>query len=143
MIGVLKGLGITLKRFFSKKVTVDYPDVMPVITPRAHSSFHFDPDACISCGICVIECPNNCIKLDTFKNEQGKKELEKYSMNLGYCLFCGLCVDACPKGAVRFQADFELACYHMQDTVYTWKGNQSKPEEASAGNAQAKPADGE
>lgn len=143
MIGALKGLGITFKKFFSKKITVDYPDVMPVITPRSHGSFGFNPDACISCGICVNECPNGCIKLDTFKNEQGKKVLDEYSINLGYCLFCGLCINACPRSAVWFKTDFELACYSKQETIFTWKSNQYKPEETAAGTGGENSAAGE
>ncbi|MCR4435218.1 MAG: NADH-quinone oxidoreductase subunit I [Clostridiales bacterium] len=141
--GILKGMGITLKRFFSKKITQDYPDVMPVITPRSHGSLDFDAEKCITCGICANECPNSCIKLDTFKNEQGKKVLEKYSINLGYCLFCGLCVNACPKGALSFKTDFELACFSREGAIYTWKGKEPRPEETPAQPGDAKTAAGE
>lgn len=126
-IGILKGLGITFKRFFAKKITQDYPDVMPDITPRSHGSFVFYPDRCISCGICVNECPNDVIKLETSKNAQGKKVLEKYSMNLGYCLFCGFCVDSCPKSAINWKTDFELACFSREGAVYSWNGEALKP----------------
>ena len=37
--GILKGLGVTFKMFFRKKVTQDYPDVTPDIAARSHGSF--------------------------------------------------------------------------------------------------------
>lgn len=122
--GLLKGLGITIERLFSKKVTQEYPDVMPDLPPRSHGSFAFDPDKCISCGICVEVCPNSVIKLDFTKDEKGKRILEKYSMNLGYCLFCGFCVEHCPKSAVTFKTDFELACFDKKGAIYSWTGNK-------------------
>ena len=129
--GLIKGLYVTAKRFLSKKVTEQYPDVLPNLPARSHGSFAFDVDKCISCNICAEACPNGVIKVDTFKDEKGKKVLEKYSMNLSYCMFCGLCVESCPKKAVYFKTDFNLACFNRGDTVFQWKGNTYKKAEVS------------
>lgn len=126
--GLLKGLGITMKKFFQKKVTEEYPDVMPKLPARSHGSFEFCPEKCISCGICVDSCPNRVIKLEYSKDEQGKKTLQNYSMNLGYCLFCGFCVEFCPKSAINFKTDFELACFKKGDSIVSWRGNVQKSE---------------
>lgn len=119
--GILKGMRVTAKRFFSKKVTIQYPEVKPNLPPRSHGSFAFEFDKCIACNMCADACPNGVIRVDFTKDEKGKRVLEQYNMNLGYCLFCGLCVKACPKDAVYFKTDFDMVCYDKADTTYKWK----------------------
>lgn len=119
--GLLKGMKITMKRFFKKKVTQQYPEVKPILPPRSHGSFKFEFDKCISCNMCADACPNSVIRVDFTKDEKGKRELQEYNMNLGYCLFCGLCVKACPKDAINFSPAFDMTCYDKIDTSYHWK----------------------
>lgn len=119
-IGIIKGLRITAKRFFMKKVTQQYPEVKPNLPPRSHGSFKFDFDKCISCNMCADACPNSVIRVDFTKDEKGKRVLEQYNMSLGYCLFCGLCVKACPKDAINFTTDFDMVCYDKADAIYKW-----------------------
>lgn len=119
--GILKGLSVTMKRCFTKKVTELYPEVKPKLPPRSHGSFVFEFDKCISCNMCADACPNGVIRVDFTKDEKGKRVLEQYNMNLGYCLFCGLCVKACPKDAINFSTDFDMVCYDKADTTYRWK----------------------
>ena len=118
--GLLKGMKITMKRFFKKKVTQQYPEVKPVLPPRSHGSFNFEFDKCIACNMCADACPNGVIRVDFNKDEKGKRVLTEYNMNLGYCLFCGLCVKACPKDAINFKTDFDMTCYNRMDTMYNW-----------------------
>lgn len=118
--GLLKGLKITMKRFFKKKVTQQYPEVQPNLPPRSHGSFKFDFDKCISCNMCADACPNGVIRVDFTKDEKGKRVLQKYNMSLGYCLFCGLCVKACPKSAINFSTEFHMSCYDKGDSNYYW-----------------------
>jgi NADH-quinone oxidoreductase subunit I len=119
--GLLKGMKVTMKKFFKKKVTELYPEVKPSLPPRSHGSFKFEIDKCIACNMCADACPNGVIKVDFTKDEKGKRILEGYDMNLGYCLFCGFCVKACPKDALNFKTDFDMTCYHREDTNYSWK----------------------
>jgi NADH-quinone oxidoreductase subunit I len=119
--GLLKGMRITMKRFFKKKVTQQYPEVKPNLPPRSHGSFKFEFDKCISCNMCADACPNSVIRVDFTKDEKGKRLLQQYNMSLGYCLFCGLCVKACPKDAINFKTDFDMVCYDKSDASYHWK----------------------
>lgn len=132
--GLVKGLKITLKRFFAKKITIQYPEEMPNLPSRSHGSFILYPEKCIACGLCVNACPNGVIKLDSFRNEENKKVLENYKMSLGYCLFCGLCVEACPTDAINFKTDFEIAGFSRDDTVFCWAGNAQKKETTAESN---------
>jgi len=120
-LGLLKGLKITMKKFFKKKVTQQYPEVKPNLPARSHGSFKFEFDKCISCNMCADACPNSVIRVDFTKDEKGKRVLQKYNMSLGYCLFCGLCVKACPKDAINFSTEFNMSCYDIVDTNYYWE----------------------
>lgn len=122
-LGILKGMGITLKRFWMPKITERYPEVMPDLPQRSKGSFTFNVDTCTSCELCSMACPNGVIKVEWHKDEAGKKRLDRYRMNLGHCLFCGLCVEACPtkpQTTIAFQGDFELGCWMKQDIYRNW-----------------------
>lgn len=114
--GLLKGLGITLKHFFQKEITEQYPDVMPNLHARYRGCLQFDFEKCIACGICVNACPNNVLSFETEKDEKTKKKkLMKYVIDYQYCMYCNLCVEGCPKSCLYFNQDFELSKYHRDD----------------------------
>lgn len=46
-------------------------------------------DACIGCGLCVRNCPQQCIKKRT-----------PYLIRQEHCLHCGLCAENCPVQAI-------------------------------------------
>ncbi|GAB6157659.1 NADH-quinone oxidoreductase subunit I [Desulfotomaculum varum] len=109
--GLIKGLSITIKRFFQPKVTVQYPEERLPLPDRFFGRPEFDYDKCIACNMCVNACPNQVIKLETATVEK-KKVVTGYEFDLQYCLFCGFCQEACPKDAIKFTKDFELTRYH-------------------------------
>lgn len=112
--GLIKGLQITMKEFFSKKFTVQYPEEQHTIPERFHGRFELDVDKCIACGMCVNACPNRVIELKKVK--VGKKQfMTDYVMNIQYCLFCGLCVESCPKDALHFSKDFNMNQYFYRE----------------------------
>jgi NADH-quinone oxidoreductase subunit I len=141
--GILKGMGITAKRFFKKKVTEQYPEVKPKLPDRSHGSFHFDFDKCIACNMCADACPNGVIRVDFEKDEKGKRALKLYNMNVGYCLFCGLCVKACPKKAINFSTEFDMVCYSKEGTIYRWGKKTEEKEDAAEAAAQENTAQAE
>mgnify|MGYP003796832349 FL=1 len=47
-------------------------------------------DECISCGICMDECPSGAIS-------EGE---EYFVINQDLCSDCGTCVDSCPNEAI-------------------------------------------
>ncbi|WP_027718726.1 NuoI/complex I 23 kDa subunit family protein [Desulfovirgula thermocuniculi] len=99
--GLLKGLAITWKELFTRKVTVQYPEERLPLPARFHGRFELDVDKCIACGLCASACPNKVIQMERAK--VGKRQyLTKYVMRIEYCMFCGFCVEACNKDALRF-----------------------------------------
>lgn len=108
--GLLKGLAITWKELFTRKVTVQYPEEKVPLPARFHGRFELDVDKCIACGLCVNACPNQVIQMT--KQKVGKKQfLTKYVMRIEYCLFCGMCVEACNKDALAFSQVFDMNQY--------------------------------
>lgn len=113
--GLLKGLQITIKHFFSKKVTQQYPEERPVLPKRFRGTFELIPDKCTACGLCAIACPNQIITVESQKDENNKRKLTKYRMLMESCLYCGFCVEACPTDALYSTQNFENTVFFRQD----------------------------
>lgn len=125
MKGLFKGLGVTGKMLFKKKVTEKYPEVKPNLPERSRGSFDYVPEKCIACNMCANACPNRVIRVGTTTNEAGKKVLKDYDMNLGYCMYCNLCTEACPTGAIKFKPDFENnAHYDKSNVLKHWEAKR-------------------
>lgn len=130
--GLLKGLGITLKRMIGPNVTEFYPEHKPDLMPVVRSSMGLDPDKCISCGLCANACPNKVIMWTSEKGEANKKILKSYVMDVGRCLYCGLCTEACPTNALTLTQDFENATYNFGDLQWDMIERGRRRKEKSA-----------
>lgn len=120
--GLLKGLGLTLKHFFQREITEQYPEVMPDLPERYRGCLQFDYTKCIVCGSCINVCPNNVLSMETAKIENSKKKrLVSYTINFQYCMFCNLCVEACPTSTLYFNQNFELAVADRDDIKMVYK----------------------
>jgi len=118
MIGMAKGLGVTLKAFASKKVTYPYPDVPLKMPDRFRGVQHFDPDKCIVCFQCARICPTECITLTGKPNpdpEKKGKVIDTFDINFEICILCDLCTEVCPTEAIVMTNNFELATYSRDD----------------------------
>ena len=89
-----------------------------MLPPRTRSSMVLEPEKCISCRLCLNVCPNGVINLTSEKDENNKKVLKTYTMNIGRCLLCGLCTEACPTGAIGLSQEFENAVYSREELLW-------------------------
>lgn len=121
---VFEGMAVTLAYFFSKPVTVEYPDrtAIPVndsLPERYRGFLEVDMDICTACKACERECPIDCIEIDVQKIND-VRSMTRFDIDLGKCMYCGICVEACPTDAkapgdqeqtkcIRFTREFEAA----------------------------------
>lgn len=131
--GLIKGLGRTLRTFFTKPVTVQYPYERPQVDPRYRGSFAFTEEKCIACELCARACPNAAIRMTAVKDENNKRRLGSYRMESGKCLYCGLCAEACPTAALAMTPDYERACYSKAGTELIFKAEAARGSECGPG----------
>lgn len=130
--GVLKGLGVTAGQAVSKCLTDKYPEEKPKLPARWRGGrFALDKEACISCGLCAMSCPNKVIRQSFAKDEENKKICTEFVIDRQYCLFCGLCVEACPKNCLHLTHDFETAVYKPEDIPQNLLADDNRTAELS------------
>ncbi|MBS1764809.1 MAG: NADH-quinone oxidoreductase subunit NuoI [Bacteroidetes bacterium] len=109
---IAKGMMITLRHLFKKKVTIKYPEQKRPVAPvwRGWHVLKRDElgrENCTACGLCAVACPAEAITMTAAERKPGEENLfreEKYAavyeINMLRCIFCGLCEEACPKEAI-------------------------------------------
>ncbi|MFN5695312.1 MAG: NuoI/complex I 23 kDa subunit family protein, partial [Bacteroidota bacterium] len=127
---ILGGMWITLKHFFRKPATSQYPEE---IRPRAevyrgqHVLKRDDQgkERCTACGLCAVACPAEAITMVAAEREKGEEHLyreEKYAatyeINMLRCIFCGLCEEACPKEAIFLTDKIVDAEFGREEFIY-------------------------
>lgn len=124
ILPLLKGLLLTLKRFFSKPVTIRYPEERRPIAARWRGIHYFEKNnrgetLCVACGLCVAACPSHCISLEIREKEDGSRYPAKYEIDALRCIFCGYCQEVCPVNAIKLGQDYEYVHYNRKDFLLT------------------------
>ncbi|GAB3502130.1 NADH-quinone oxidoreductase subunit I [Spirosoma knui] len=126
---VIGGLAITIRHFFRKKPTIQYPEVKKYLGPiyRGHHVLKRDEqgrERCTACGLCAVACPAEAISMVAAERKKGEENLyreEKYAavyeVHMLRCIFCGLCEEACPKQAIYLRHDRMVPVFQERDEV--------------------------
>ena len=107
-------MGVTLRNFFRKPVTVHYPDVQRAYPDRFRGILALvyeqetGEEACIGCRLCEYICPPQVIKVEMLKAEK-RNYAKTFTLELYACEFCELCVQVCPTDAIIMMKTFDLA----------------------------------
>lgn len=117
LIELLKGLWITLKHFFMRKVTIQYPEESIPKSPRfrglhALRRYENGEERCIACKLCEAVCPALAITIESHVREDNTRRTTKYEIDLFKCIFCGFCEEACPVDSIVETPIFE---YHFEN----------------------------
>jgi len=151
LLGALQGLGVTLKNFFRRNVTVQYPEERRALPERFRGRLFLDPNICIGCTMCEQACPNGALTMVPWgKIENVSKPQERdYNLfpqvDIAMCTYCGWCEDVCPTGAIRHTQQFELARYTREGDVFVYnperlsKGEEEVLKEIEAALAEERP----
>jgi NADH-quinone oxidoreductase subunit I len=122
-VGLLKGLGVTIKHLFKAPSTQRYPHVRPDLPPRTRGVIALMDENCTVCMLCSRECPDWCIYIDSHKEsvppakEGGRARtrnvLDRFAIDFALCMYCGICVEVCPFDALFWSPEFEYAEFDM------------------------------
>jgi NADH-quinone oxidoreductase subunit I len=126
-LGLLKGLGVTLKTMLSKPTTQQYPHVKPDLPPRTRGVIALMEENCTVCMLCSRECPDWCIYIDSHKETVPPKDggrartrniLDRFAIDFSLCMYCGICVEVCPFDALFWSPEFEYSTLSIEELVH-------------------------
>ena len=124
------GLKTTLRSFFGRKLTEQYPEVKHPVMPRwrGRHKLHLHENGlekCVGCSLCAAACPADCIRVVADENtpenrvSAGERYAQIYEINMSRCIFYGYCELACPFDAITLGNDWELADLNRDQMIYT------------------------
>ena len=127
-VGLIKGLGVTLKHLLQPSITQQYPDEKPNLPPRTRGVIALKEENCTVCYLCSRECPDWCIYIDAHKEThppasgagrgRSVKVLDRFAIDYALCMYCGICVEVCPFDALFWAPDFEYAEYDIVEMTH-------------------------
>ena len=114
MTELARGLRLTLKNLFVKKVTVQYPEEKTPQSPRfrglhALRRYPNGQERCIACKLCEAVCPALAITIESDVGEDGTRRTSRYDIDLFKCIYCGFCEESCPVDSIVETSHFEFA----------------------------------
>jgi NADH-quinone oxidoreductase subunit I len=117
LLELLKGLRLTGRYMFAKKITIQYPEQKTPMSPRfrglhALRRYPNGEERCIACKLCEAVCPALAITIDSEERADGTRRTTRYDIDLFKCIFCGFCEEACPVDSIVETRHFE---YHFEE----------------------------
>nr|CAA6829966.1 MAG: NADH-ubiquinone oxidoreductase chain I (EC [uncultured Thiotrichaceae bacterium] len=117
LVELLKGMRVTGRYLFERKITVQYPEQKTPLSPRfrGHHALRRYPNGeerCIACKLCEAVCPAAAIKIESQERPDGTRRTTRYDIDMFKCIYCGFCEEACPVDAIVETNIFE---YHFEN----------------------------
>ena len=121
---LFKGLAVTGRHLFARKVTIQFPEEKTPASPRfrglhALRRYPNGEERCIGCKLCEAICPALAITIETAERDDGTRRTTRYDIDLTKCIFCGLCEESCPVDSI---VETHILEYHGEkrgDLYYT------------------------
>ena len=121
---LLKGLLVTGRHLFVRKITVQYPEERAPMSPRfrglhALRRYPNGEERCIACKLCEAVCPALAITIESEQRADGTRRTTRYDIDLTKCIYCGFCEEACPVDSI---VETPVLDYHGEnrgDLYYT------------------------
>ncbi len=121
---LIQGMRLTGRRFFSRKITVQYPDEKTPQSNRfrglhALRRYPNGEERCIACKLCEAVCPALAITIEAEEHEDGTRRTTRYEIDLFKCIYCGFCEESCPVDSIVETREFEYAFDNRGENVMT------------------------
>lgn len=124
LIELLKGMLLTGRYFFARKITVQYPEERTPQSNRfrglhALRRYANGEERCIACKLCEAVCPAMAITIESEEREDKTRRTTRYDIDLTKCIFCGFCEESCPVDSI---VETRILDYHGEsrgDLIYT------------------------
>jgi NADH-quinone oxidoreductase subunit I len=102
---LIKGMALTGKYMFARKITVQYPEEKTPMSPRfrglhALRRYPNGEERCIACKLCEAVCPAMAITIESEQRDDGSRRTTRYDIDLTKCIFCGFCEESCPVDSI-------------------------------------------
>lgn len=105
LLDLIKGLALTGRYLFARKITIQFPEEKTPLSPRfrglhALRRYPNGEERCIACQLCEAVCPAVAITIESETRDDGSRRTTRYDIDLTKCIFCGFCEEACPVDAI-------------------------------------------
>ena len=119
---LLKGLAVTGRHFFARKITIQYPEEKTPYSPRfrglhALRRYPNGEERCIACKLCEAVCPACCITIESEQRADNTRRTTRYDIDLFKCIYCGFCEEACPVDAVVLTRMYEFHFENRYESI--------------------------
>lgn len=121
---LLKGLLLTGRYLFARKITVQYPEERAPMSPRfrgrhALRRYPNGEERCIACKLCEAVCPALAITIESEQREDGTRRTTRYDIDLFKCIYCGFCEESCPVDSIVESRVYEYHFEQRGDNIMT------------------------
>jgi len=121
---LLKGMALTGRYLFARKITVQYPEEKAPQSPRfrglhALRRYPNGEERCIACKLCEAVCPALAITIESEQRADGTRRTTRYDIDLTKCIFCGFCEESCPVDSIVETRIYEYHGEKRGDLIYT------------------------
>lgn len=124
LIELVKGMALTGRHLFKRKITVQFPEERTPMSPRfrglhALRRYPNGEERCIACKLCEAVCPALAITIESAQRADGTRRTTRYEIDLYKCIFCGFCEESCPVDSI---VETRFIDYHGEvrgDLIYT------------------------
>jgi NADH-quinone oxidoreductase subunit I len=124
LLELLKGMSLTGRYMFARKITVQYPEERTPMSGRfrglhALRRYPNGEERCIACKLCEAVCPALAITIESEQRDDGTRRTTRYDIDLNKCIFCGFCEESCPVDSIVETRVFDYHGDKKGDLLYT------------------------